>query len=197
MGAHTRGYNNKGYGVSYIGDYSTTLPEPFTLALVRNRFLRCAVAGARLQANYTVHGHRQMGHTKCPGDALFQEIETWHGFKVSKELGGLCPLCCHTGQLHMGLSPWHRPHPPPSKSCRPQLFSPAAGQSLLQSSESSHCCPTITGIWSLEQISSLLRPWGQHYRAMFVPWPALEGIASAGGAGECKRVKEGGGWGLP
>ncbi|XP_006270293.2 N-acetylmuramoyl-L-alanine amidase isoform X1 [Alligator mississippiensis] len=81
VGAHTRGYNNKGYGVSYIGDYSTTLPEPFTLALVRNRFLRCAVAGARLQANYTVHGHRQMGHTKCPGDALFQEIETWHGFK--------------------------------------------------------------------------------------------------------------------
>ncbi|XP_006112846.3 N-acetylmuramoyl-L-alanine amidase [Pelodiscus sinensis] len=81
VGAHTRGYNSKGYGVSFIGDYMDTLPEAFALSLVRNNFLQCAVKGSKIQANYTVHGHRQMGHTACPGNRLFWEIQTWHGFK--------------------------------------------------------------------------------------------------------------------
>nr|XP_042698854.1 N-acetylmuramoyl-L-alanine amidase [Chrysemys picta bellii] len=81
VGAHTRGYNSKGYGVSFIGDYMDTLPEAFALMLVRDNFLPCAVKGAKLQANYTVHGHRQMVHTACPGNILYREIQTWQGFK--------------------------------------------------------------------------------------------------------------------
>uniref|UniRef100_A0A8C8SMM6 Peptidoglycan recognition protein 2 n=1 Tax=Pelusios castaneus TaxID=367368 RepID=A0A8C8SMM6_9SAUR len=81
VGAHTRGFNSKGYGVSFIGDYMTTLPEAFALTLVRDNFLSCAVRGAKIRANYTVHGHRQMVHTSCPGNMLFKEIQTWEGFK--------------------------------------------------------------------------------------------------------------------
>uniref|UniRef100_A0A8D2LL01 Peptidoglycan recognition protein 2 n=1 Tax=Varanus komodoensis TaxID=61221 RepID=A0A8D2LL01_VARKO len=81
VGAHTRGYNSKGYGVSFIGNYMEVLPEPFDLELMKNSFLQCAVRGSRLQANYTIHGHRQMTSTLCPGDRLFQEIKTWKGFK--------------------------------------------------------------------------------------------------------------------
>ncbi|XP_043362746.1 N-acetylmuramoyl-L-alanine amidase isoform X2 [Dermochelys coriacea] len=81
VGAHTRGYNSKGYGVSFIGDYMDTLPEAFALTLVRDNFLLCAVKGAKIWANYTVHGHRQMVHTACPGNTLYQEIQTWQGFK--------------------------------------------------------------------------------------------------------------------
>ncbi|XP_074836189.1 N-acetylmuramoyl-L-alanine amidase [Carettochelys insculpta] len=81
VGAHTRGYNRKGYGVGFIGNYMDTLPEAFALRLVRDNFLLCAVKGSKIRANYTVHGHRQMGHTMCPGNMLFQEIQTWHGFK--------------------------------------------------------------------------------------------------------------------
>ncbi|XP_070597844.1 N-acetylmuramoyl-L-alanine amidase [Erythrolamprus reginae] len=81
VGAHTRGYNSKGYGISFIGDYMTILPDTYELELMKNNFIHCAVKGARLQANYTIHGHRQMGPTLCPGDRLFQEIETWKGFK--------------------------------------------------------------------------------------------------------------------
>uniref|UniRef100_A0A8C0IYJ5 Peptidoglycan recognition protein 2 n=1 Tax=Chelonoidis abingdonii TaxID=106734 RepID=A0A8C0IYJ5_CHEAB len=82
VGAHTRGYNSKGYGVSFIGDYMDTLPEAFALTLVRDNFLPCAVKGAKIRANYTVHGHRQMVHTACPGNLLYREIQTWQGFKV-------------------------------------------------------------------------------------------------------------------
>ncbi|NXC77198.1 PGRP2 amidase, partial [Anhinga anhinga] len=81
VGAHTKGYNSKGYGVSYIGDFSDALPDPDTIALVRDELLPCAVRAGRLHRNYTLRGHRQMGHTDCPGNSLFREIETWHGFK--------------------------------------------------------------------------------------------------------------------
>ncbi|NWS78382.1 PGRP2 amidase, partial [Crotophaga sulcirostris] len=81
VGAHTKGYNSKGYGVGYVGDFSATLPDPDAIALVRDALLPCAVRTGRLHHNYTLRGHRQMGPTSCPGNSLFQEIETWHGFK--------------------------------------------------------------------------------------------------------------------
>ncbi|NXT46599.1 PGRP2 amidase, partial [Pluvianellus socialis] len=81
VGAHTKGYNSKGYGVGYVGDFSATLPDPDTIALVRDGLLPCAVRTGRLHHNYTLHGHRQLGHTDCPGNSLFQEIETWRGFE--------------------------------------------------------------------------------------------------------------------
>ncbi|NXV81071.1 PGRP2 amidase, partial [Atlantisia rogersi] len=81
VGAHTKGYNSKGYGVGYVGDFSVTPPDEDTIALVRDELLPCAVKTGKLQQNYTLRGHRQMGHTDCPGNSLFQEIETWYGFK--------------------------------------------------------------------------------------------------------------------
>ncbi|NXH14590.1 PGRP2 amidase, partial [Bucco capensis] len=81
VGAHTKGHNSRGYGVGYVGDFSTTLPDPEAISLVKDQFLSCAVKTGKLQPNYTLRGHRQMGHTECPGNALFQEIESWHGFK--------------------------------------------------------------------------------------------------------------------
>ncbi|NWH68111.1 PGRP2 amidase, partial [Geococcyx californianus] len=81
VGAHTKGYNSKGFGVGYVGDFSATLPDADAIALVRDGFLPCAVRARRLRANYTLRGHRQVGHTECPGNSLFREIETWHGFK--------------------------------------------------------------------------------------------------------------------
>ncbi|NWR82074.1 PGRP2 amidase, partial [Centropus unirufus] len=81
VGAHTKGHNTRGYGVGYVGDFSTTLPDPDTIALVRDELLPCAVRTGRLHHNFTLRGHRQMGRTDCPGNALFQEIGTWQGFK--------------------------------------------------------------------------------------------------------------------
>ncbi|XP_069460019.1 N-acetylmuramoyl-L-alanine amidase [Ambystoma mexicanum] len=81
QGAHTKGYNSKGYGVSFIGDYTSQLPPDHALTLVKDNFLQCAVSGGYLIPGYTIHGHRQMGQTTCPGDALFSKIQTWSGFK--------------------------------------------------------------------------------------------------------------------
>uniref|UniRef100_A0A8B9SA44 PGRP2 amidase n=1 Tax=Apteryx owenii TaxID=8824 RepID=A0A8B9SA44_APTOW len=83
VGAHTRGYNRRGYGVGYVGDYTASPPDAHALALVRDAFLPCAVRAGRLRPDYALRGHRQMGHTECPGDSLFREIETWRGFQAS------------------------------------------------------------------------------------------------------------------
>ncbi|MGH0150731.1 UNVERIFIED_CONTAM: hypothetical protein FKN15_042858 [Acipenser sinensis] len=82
QGAHTRGHNSKGYGVSFIGDFTSVLPHASALALVRDSFTKCAVQGARLVPDFTVHGHRQVVNTSSPGDALYSEITTWKHFKV-------------------------------------------------------------------------------------------------------------------
>ncbi|XP_037118878.1 N-acetylmuramoyl-L-alanine amidase [Syngnathus acus] len=82
LGTHTRGHNSLGFGVSIIGNYTSTLPSRHALDLVRRRLTSCAVGGGKLVANYTVHGHRQtVNYTSCPGDAFFNEITQWDHFR--------------------------------------------------------------------------------------------------------------------
>ncbi|NXW92868.1 PGRP2 amidase, partial [Alopecoenas beccarii] len=80
VGAHTKGHNSRGYGVGYVGDFSAAPPDAAALALVRDELLPCAVRAGRLRPEHAVRGHRQLGSTRCPGDALFREIRTWRGF---------------------------------------------------------------------------------------------------------------------
>ncbi|NWX62296.1 PGRP2 amidase, partial [Promerops cafer] len=81
VGAHTKGYNTQGFGVGIVGNFTATLPDPDTLALVRDELLPCAVRSGHVQPDFTLRGHRQLGHTDCPGNALFQEIQSWPGFQ--------------------------------------------------------------------------------------------------------------------
>lgn len=80
QGAHTLGHNSIGYGVSFIGDYMTSLPSQHSMGLVRDQLASCAVGGGRLVETFTVQGHRQVVNTSCPGDALYNEIKTWEHF---------------------------------------------------------------------------------------------------------------------
>lgn len=80
QGAHTLGHNSIGYGVSFIGDYMSSLPSQHSMGLVRDQLATCAVGGGRLMANFTVQGHRQVVNTSCPGNMLYNEIKTWEHF---------------------------------------------------------------------------------------------------------------------
>ncbi|XP_068853940.1 N-acetylmuramoyl-L-alanine amidase isoform X1 [Aphelocoma coerulescens] len=89
VGAHTKGYNTRGFGVGIVGDFTATLPDPDTLALVRDQLLPCAVRSGHVRPDFTLRGHRQLGHTDCPGNALFQEIQSWPGFQGTPVAPGL------------------------------------------------------------------------------------------------------------
>ncbi|KAG7486042.1 N-acetylmuramoyl-L-alanine amidase-like [Solea senegalensis] len=81
LGTHTRGHNSIGYGVSIIGNYTATLPSSHAMDLLRYRLTKCAVDGGRLAANFTIHGHRQVVNTTCPGDVFFSEIKSWEHYR--------------------------------------------------------------------------------------------------------------------
>ncbi|NXN17757.1 PGRP2 amidase, partial [Indicator maculatus] len=81
VGAHTKGYNSKGFGLAFLGDFSSSLPAADALSLVRDSFLPCAIHTGRLLPDYSLRGHRQLRPTACPGTSLFQEIQTWQGFQ--------------------------------------------------------------------------------------------------------------------
>ncbi|NXB99245.1 PGRP2 amidase, partial [Orthonyx spaldingii] len=81
VGAHTKGHNTRGFGVAVVGDFTAALPDPDTLALVRDELLACAVRRGHLRPDFSLRGHRQLVRTDCPGDALFQEIQSWPGFQ--------------------------------------------------------------------------------------------------------------------
>ncbi|KAM4634249.1 peptidoglycan recognition protein 6 [Polymixia lowei] len=85
QGAHTLGHNSIGYGVSFIGDYSSRLPSQHSMQLVRDRLASCAIGGGRLVANFTLQGHRQVVNTSCPGNTLYNEIRGWEHFGEVKE----------------------------------------------------------------------------------------------------------------
>uniref|UniRef100_A0A3P8TN17 Peptidoglycan recognition protein 6 n=1 Tax=Amphiprion percula TaxID=161767 RepID=A0A3P8TN17_AMPPE len=85
QGAHTYGHNSKGFGVSFIGDYSFRLPSQHSMGLVRDQLASCAVGSGRLVADFTLQGHRQVVDTSCPGDALYAEIKTWAHFGEVKK----------------------------------------------------------------------------------------------------------------
>uniref|UniRef100_A0A3Q2DY98 Peptidoglycan recognition protein family domain-containing protein n=1 Tax=Cyprinodon variegatus TaxID=28743 RepID=A0A3Q2DY98_CYPVA len=84
--AHTYGYNSKGYGVSFIGNFQSRLPSTHSMDLVRNQLASCAVSGKRLVSSYIIKGHRDMVSTACPGDAFYQEIRRWDHYVVSMYL---------------------------------------------------------------------------------------------------------------
>lgn len=85
-GAHTKGRNTAGYGVAFIGSYSTHLPYHYDMELVRHHLVKCGVSNGFLQKNYTILGHRQVVATDCPGDSLYSEITTWEHYKVCRIL---------------------------------------------------------------------------------------------------------------
>ncbi|XP_036408045.1 N-acetylmuramoyl-L-alanine amidase-like [Megalops cyprinoides] len=70
-GAHTKGHNSRGYGISLIRDYTADLPARHALELWRGR----------MTATLTMHGHWQLVNTSCPGDALYSEIQGWEHFR--------------------------------------------------------------------------------------------------------------------
>uniref|UniRef100_A0A3Q2CLG5 Peptidoglycan recognition protein family domain-containing protein n=1 Tax=Cyprinodon variegatus TaxID=28743 RepID=A0A3Q2CLG5_CYPVA len=77
QGAHTYGYNSKGYGVSFIGNFQSRLPSTHSMDLVRKQLASCAVRGGRLVSSYIIKGHRDMVTSASPGDAFYQEIKRW------------------------------------------------------------------------------------------------------------------------
>ncbi|OBS57677.1 hypothetical protein A6R68_11196 [Neotoma lepida] len=84
VGAHTRGHNSRGFGVAFVGNYTGSLPSDAALNTVRNVLPSCAIRAGHLEPDYKLLGHRQLVHSDCPGNALFNLLRTWPHFTEAK-----------------------------------------------------------------------------------------------------------------
>lgn len=76
VGAHTYGYNSVGLGISFIGDFRDRLPNPNAIHAAQ-ALIKCGVENGKIIGNYILKGHRDVGNTECPGQTLYDYIQTW------------------------------------------------------------------------------------------------------------------------
>ncbi|XP_067015636.2 peptidoglycan-recognition protein SB1 [Anabrus simplex] len=76
VGAHSPKYNFMSIGICFIGDYRAVLPSETMLDLSKS-LIECGVDRGSIKSDYKLLGHRQVRPTECPGDALYNLIQTW------------------------------------------------------------------------------------------------------------------------
>ena len=59
-----------------IGNFQSHLPNEAALDALK-RLLACGKASGKLRSNYILRGHRDMVSTDCPGQKLYDLIQTW------------------------------------------------------------------------------------------------------------------------
>ncbi|KAJ8712948.1 hypothetical protein PYW08_008252 [Mythimna loreyi] len=76
LGAQSLHFNEVSIGITLIGNWSLEVPPANQLSAV-NALLQAGVDLGYLFPDYQLFGHRDVRDTQCPGDALYQEIQTW------------------------------------------------------------------------------------------------------------------------
>ncbi|VVC99323.1 unnamed protein product [Leptidea sinapis] len=84
VGRHTRGYNNKSIGISFIGDFRDKLPTDAALKSAQE-FIMCHVDNRNIFGDYKLLGHYQVSNTTSPGHLLKELIQTWPNFSKTVE----------------------------------------------------------------------------------------------------------------
>nr|XP_023013199.1 peptidoglycan-recognition protein LE-like isoform X1 [Leptinotarsa decemlineata] len=76
IGAHTRGFNSKAIGISFIGCFLDHLPPNAALEKARD-LIAYGVKRGSIDEDYILLGHCQCCGVESPGKKLFEEIQTW------------------------------------------------------------------------------------------------------------------------
>ncbi|CAH2105807.1 unnamed protein product [Euphydryas editha] len=79
VGSHTRGYNHRSIGISFLGNYNHDQPSAAQLKAAQD-LIRCGVQTKHLSPNYHLVGHRQLMATESPGRNLYRIIRGWPRF---------------------------------------------------------------------------------------------------------------------
>ncbi|XP_058790796.1 peptidoglycan-recognition protein SC2-like [Phymastichus coffea] len=76
QGAHTKNYNSKSIGLSFIGNFNKEQPTDAQLEAAKS-FLDYGLQNKKISDNYKLLGQRQLISTVSPGDLLYNIIKTW------------------------------------------------------------------------------------------------------------------------
>jgi N-acetylmuramoyl-L-alanine amidase len=87
-GAHSPLYNSQAYGVSIMGNFMHRNPNAAALKATQ-QLITCGISLGKLRATYSLHGHRDGTCTDCPGNTLYNTIQSWPRY------GGKLPGSCN------------------------------------------------------------------------------------------------------
>jgi len=88
VGAHVDNFNTGNVGISFIGTYTATAPTETQMCQVAKLLRRLHEDFSGISLNRTdVKGHRQLGSTSCPGNALYNRID-----KILRKARGGCSV---------------------------------------------------------------------------------------------------------
>ncbi|XP_076221970.1 peptidoglycan recognition protein 3-like [Nomia melanderi] len=82
-GAHSPPYNSRSMGICIIGNFTLSQPNAAAITTVQ-KLIDYGVSIGKIQGNYTLYGHRQTTSTKCPGDSLYNLIQSWPHWSSKK-----------------------------------------------------------------------------------------------------------------
>ena len=83
IGAHTYGWNDVAVAFSIMGNYKDRIPNDKALSALKN-IINCGLSKGKITHNYKMYGHRDVRSTECPGNKLYELIETWDHFGHNK-----------------------------------------------------------------------------------------------------------------
>ncbi len=73
-GAHTYGFNSKGYGICWLGDSNVTVPANLALEAIAG-IIRTGIARSLITPNPTIVAHRdRVPDTSCCGDVMYAQL---------------------------------------------------------------------------------------------------------------------------
>ncbi|XP_072180857.1 peptidoglycan recognition protein 3-like [Diadema setosum] len=74
-GAHAGSYNSYSIGISMMGTFTYTSPSS-TMMNTLYSLLDCLESNNKILSCYTLYGHRQASSTECPGEQLYDLIQS-------------------------------------------------------------------------------------------------------------------------
>ncbi|CAN7944162.1 unnamed protein product [Ixodes hexagonus] len=79
VGAHTRGYNDNGIAISFVGNFMSQRPNQAMLNAAQ-KLIACGIKMGKISRTHSPHGHRDANCTACPGNMLYNIIKKWARF---------------------------------------------------------------------------------------------------------------------
>lgn len=85
VGAHTRKYNRKSVGISFIGCFNDKLPTEKAIKQIQP-LIDCGIKMGAIRHDYTLLAHCQCSNFKSPGRVLYEELKTWKNWSDSVQV---------------------------------------------------------------------------------------------------------------
>ncbi|KAL5016028.1 hypothetical protein ScPMuIL_005617 [Solemya velum] len=83
VGAHTKSWNDVAIAICIMGNFVDKEPDSAAKSTLKN-LLEFGVRLGKISADYTLHGHRDVRDTACPGDKLYNFIKSLSHFDQNK-----------------------------------------------------------------------------------------------------------------